>query len=84
MIKQFLVSVFLLLILTGGMFLHYAVNKSSAGEQELGVLVGLTGVRTPSLSTAYYEPRIMPFQHVANPAYPHMQAINRMDIVYAE
>lgn len=84
MAKQFLVSVLLLLLLTGSMFLHYAVNNTLTGQQELGVLVGLTGVRTPSLSTAYYEPRVMPYQHVANPAYPHMQAINRMDFVYAE
>ena len=83
-VKQFLVSVSLLLILSGGMFLHYAANKRSAGQQELRILVGLTDIRTPSLSTSYYEPRVRSCQEAQNPAYPQMQTINRMDFVYAE
>ena len=84
MVRQFFLSVSVLLLLSVGMLLHYMASDSSAKQQAMRTLVALTGIHTPSLSTAYYEPRVMPYQQISNPAYPQMQTINRMDFVYAE
>ncbi len=45
----------------------------------MGALVHFS---SPALSVAYYEPRVLFFEEAENPAYPQMQAINKMDFVY--
>jgi hypothetical protein len=49
-----------------------------------GNIVECTNIVSPSLSVAYYEPRILFSEEAVNPAYPQMQTINKMDLIYAK
>jgi len=44
----------------------------------------VTKLSSPSLSVAYYEPRLFCYDEDSNPAYPQMQTMNKMDLVYAK
>lgn len=68
--------------MAGGVSMHYLLRPLDS-ENTMISLVKLTGLVSPSLSVAYYEPRILFFDEVINPAYPQMQPINKMDLVYA-
>jgi len=45
-------------------------------------MVKITKISSPSLSVAFYEPRVLFYENAQNPAYPQMQAIDKMDVVY--
>ncbi len=47
-------------------------------------IVSITKIASPALSVAYYEPRILLHEQAVNPAYPQMQTINKMDLVYGK
>jgi len=84
MIRPFFVLVCIMAVLISGILLHYATYDISGQRSRLSSLVILTGLAAPSLSVAYYEPRILLYDEAANPAYPQMQPINRMDLVYGK
>jgi len=83
MIKPFLGWVAALLLCVGGVAVHYLAQGKHA-QEEVRQVVRVTGLPVPSLSVAYYEPRVLFYENAANPAYPQMQIINRMDLVYAK
>jgi hypothetical protein len=82
MLKPFFVLVTLLVFMAGGVSIHYLLHPHGP-ENTMISLVKLTGLVSPSLSVTYYEPRILFFEEAVNPAYPQMQPINKMDLVYA-
>jgi len=82
MFKPFFVLIALLLFMVAGVSIHYFL-RSHDSEHTMISLAKLTGLVSPSLSVAYYEPRILFFDEAVNPAYPQMQPINKMDLVYA-
>ncbi len=71
-----------MVLLTSGILLHYMTYDASMRTGRLASLVELTGFSSPSLSVAYYEPRLFLYDEAVNPAYPEMQPINKMDLVY--
>jgi len=81
MLKPFFVLVSLLIFMLGGMSMHYLLYPHGLENTMTGI-VKLTGLVSPSLSVAYYEPRVLFFEEAVNPAYPQMQPINKMDLVY--
>lgn len=81
MLKPFFFLVTLLIFMLGGMSIHYVLHQDSS-ENTIAGIVKLTGLASPSLSVAYYEPRVLFFEEAVNPAYPQMQPINKMDLVY--
>jgi len=83
MLKPFFVLITLLLFMVGGVSMHYLL-RSHDSEHTMISLVKLTGLASPSLSVAYYEPRILFFDKAVNPAYPQMQPINKTELVYAK
>ncbi len=83
MIKPFLGLVTVLFLCAGGVALHYLVYGKHTQEAAKQI-VKITKLPSPSLSVAYYEPRVLFYENAANPAYPQMQVINRMDLVYAK
>jgi len=63
--------------------LHYILHNDMTMRSN-GNIVQCSKIASPSLSVAYYEPRILFFEAAVNPAYPQMQTINKMDLVYAK
>ncbi len=82
MIKPFFAVVALLLLSAGLVLSHYFVYDYETEQTSLQRMGALVHFSSPALSVAYYEPRVLFFEEAENPAYPQMQAINKMDFVY--
>jgi hypothetical protein len=81
MIKPFFIGVLLLVSGVVAAGVHYMTSP----RQEIPSMISAaTGMVSPSLSVAYYEPRILLLEKASNPAYPAMPSINRLDYVYAK
>jgi len=84
MIKPFFVSLGLLMIFVGMVSIHYFYSDDDTSEKMLQNISSITQVSSASLSVTYYEPRVLFYEKMDNPAYPQMLSINKMDFVYAE
>jgi hypothetical protein len=73
-----------MLLLTGFVFMHYLTHNSASSQEMLTGVTKVTKFSSPSLSVAYYEPRILSSKETLNPAYPQMEVINKMDLVYVQ
>lgn len=62
-------------------FLHYFTYDRETRYNQLGAITTLTSISSPSLSTSFYEPRLLG-ENIMHPAYPQMQPIDRMRFVY--
>ena len=85
MIKPFMGIVAVLCMMVGITGVHYLYTVTHTGTPAaLSAVTELTGLSSPSLSSAFYEPRLLYRQKAENPAYPDMLPINRTDFVYEE
>ena len=84
MLKQFQLLILIMGVLLLVVFVHYRTFNYAMEKKQLSAVSSVTKFSAPSLSVAYYEPRILLYDAVVNPAYPQMQTINKMDLVYAE
>lgn len=82
MVKQFLILVLLLVLLIGFVAGHSLYYNRATPEETILAVSNLTKVTSPSLSVAYYEPRLLQFEAPVNPSYPEMSAIDRTDFIY--
>ena len=82
MVRQFTGLFFGLMVLVLGMAFHYFAADREVPYRKMADIATLTGIVSPVLSAAYYEPRLLKFDEAANPAYPEMPAINHYDFVY--
>lgn len=83
MIKPFFVSLGVLMMLVSMVFMHYFYSDDEISQKMLQNISSITQVSSASLSVAYYEPRVLFYEKMDNPAYPQMLSINKMDFVYA-
>jgi len=83
MMKQFFVAATLLLLLTGLAVGHYLFEDKRSHKEAFLAVVAVTGIVSPSLSTAFYEPAFLG-EKVEHPVSMQMQSLNRMEFVYAE
>ncbi len=74
----------IMMFLAAGVLLHSMTYDGSRETSRLLSLVEVTGLSSPSLSVAFYEPRVFLYDETINPAYPQMQPINRMDFIYGK
>ena len=84
MIKEFSILVSIVLLLTGFVSVHYLTYNGSPSQKTLISVTKITEISSPSLSVVYYEPRVLFYEKTLNPAYPQMQAMNKMDLVYEQ
>ena len=84
MVKEFFMFVLVLFSMAVAVLLHYTMHDVTVQKSEISRIVSLTKLATPSLSVAFYEPRVFLLENAVNPAYPQMQPINKMDFVYAK
>ena len=84
MIKEFFIVVSIVLSLAGFVLVHYMTHNSISSQKMLSSVAKVTKLSSPSLSVAYYEPRILFNKDTINPAYPQMQTMNKMDLVYEQ
>ena len=84
MVKEFSILVSIVLLLAGFVFIHYFTYNGSSSKKTLGSITKITEISSPSLSVAFYEPRVLFYEEALNPAYPQMQRINKMDLVYEQ
>ena len=61
---------------------HYFAYDREVLQEANQKITALTHFSTPTLSVAYYEPRVLFYETASSPVYPQMQPINRMDFVY--
>lgn len=61
---------------------HYLSYDRAKSKEMLLAVSALSRISSPSLSVAYYEPRLLIFDRVVNPSYPEMTPIDRMDFIY--
>ena len=59
-------------------------HDGAVQNNSLSMLANITKLSSPSLSVAYYEPRVFLYDEDSNPAYPQMQTMNKMDLVYEQ
>lgn len=72
----------MIVLLAGMMLVHYRLSAPTQTFEKLTALAALTKIASPSLSSAYYEPRLLS-ESSSHPAYPQMHSIDRTDFVYA-
>ena len=84
MIKEFSILVSVMLLLTSFVFMHYLMHNDASSQEMLNSVTKVTKLSSPSLSVAYYEPRVLSSKETLNPAYPQMEVINKMDLVYVQ
>ncbi len=84
MVKEFSILVSIVLLLTGFVAVHYLTHNGSSSQKTLSSVTKITEISSPSLSVAFYEPRVLFYEEPLNPAYPQMQTMNKMDLVYAQ
>jgi len=84
LIKEFFIVVSIVLSLAGFVLVHYMIHNSISSQEILSSVTKVTKLSSPSLSVAYYEPRVLFYKEALNPAYPQMQTINKMDLVYEQ
>ena len=84
MIKEFSILISIVLLLVSFIFIHYLTHNGISSQEMLKSITKVTKLSSPSLSVAYYEPRVFLYDEDSNPAYPQMQTMNKMDFVYAK
>ena len=84
LIKEFFIGVAMIFSLAAFVLVHYATHNATSSQEILNSVAKLTKLSSPSLSVAYYEPRVLFYEEALNPAYPQMQTINKMDLVYEQ
>ncbi len=84
MIKEFSILVSMVLLLVSFVVVHYLTHNGMYSKEILSSVTKVTKLSSPSLSVAYYEPRVLFYDETSNPSYPQMQAINKMELVYAQ
>jgi len=73
-----------LIMLSGGMVVHYTLTDRTTPDTALTQLVAVTGLDTPAYGAAWYAPRSLRHQVEAlNPAYPELTPILRSEYLYA-
>ncbi len=63
---------------------HYFLFERSALLAKQRALVELTGLDSPTLSVAWFEPRLRRFEAPFNLAYPELLSTDRLDFVYGD
>jgi hypothetical protein len=74
------VLAFMLLAMLG----HFLLFDRSAVLAKQRALVEVTGLDSPALSVAWFEPRLRRFEASLDPAYPELLPTDRLDFVYGE
>ena len=82
MIKPFFAWVTVLVLSVGLVVGHYLQYDRKIPQETLQEISAVTHFSSPALSVSYYEPRILFYETASNPAYPQMQALNRMNFIY--
>ena len=84
MIKEFSILLSMVLLSTGFVLIHYLTHNGISAQKSLNSVAKITKISSPSLSVAYYEPRVLFYEETLNPAYPQMQRMNKMDLIYEQ
>jgi len=84
LIKQFFTLVLFLVLLVTVVAAHYVTHDGIKQNSDLSTIVTITKLSSPSFGVAYYEPRVYLYDDESNPAYPQMQTMNKMDLVYEQ
>ena len=74
----------MMLFLAGIVLVHYVTHNGSSSQEMLSSVTKITKLSSPSLSVTYYEPRVLSYEDDLNPAYPQMQTMNKMNLVYTK
>jgi len=84
MVKQFYIVVAFLMISISVVVVDYLrYDRESFGES-IEAISSLSKISSPSLSSSWYEPRLLYIDDRTNLIYPEMSRVDKMEFVYAK
>jgi hypothetical protein len=84
MVRAYYFSALFLLALTLSAFGHYLLTDREGLQRSIDGVAALTGLASPALGVAWYEPRLRRFEAAFNPAYPELLPPERQGFVYGD
>jgi len=84
MIRSFYASAALLLLLLLAVGAHYLMSDRQGLREGIARTAAVTGLASPALAAAWYEPRLRRFEAPWNPAYPELLPAERQGFVYGD
>ena len=84
MVRAYYLSALFLLALTLAAFGHYLLTDREGLQRSIDGVAALTGLASPALGVAWYEPRLRRFEAAFNPAYPELLPPERQGFVYGD
>jgi hypothetical protein len=84
MIRAFYGSALVLLLLLLAVGFHFVTTDRKGIREGVWRTVAVTGLASPALNAAWYEPRLRRFEASLNSAYPELLAPDRQSFVYGD
>jgi hypothetical protein len=84
MIRQFYIVVLCLISIISVVLVDYISYDRDSFRDSIDNLSMLTKITSPSLSSNWYEARLLCMDRRKNPIYPEMSSIDKMEFVYAK
>jgi formate-dependent nitrite reductase membrane component NrfD len=84
MIRAYYLSALFLLALVAAATAHYLLTDREGRQRSVERVAALTGLASPALGVAWYEPRLRRFEAAFNPAYPELLPPERQGFVYGD
>jgi len=84
MVRAYYFSALFLLALALAVVGHYLVTDREGLQRSIDGVAALTGLASPALGVAWYEPRLRRFEAAFNPAYPELLPPERQGFIYGE
>jgi hypothetical protein len=84
MVRAYCLSALFLLALALAAMGHYLAADREGLQRRIDGVAALTGLASPALGVAWYEPRLRRFEAAFNPAYPELLPPERQGFVYGD
>jgi len=84
MVKQFYIAVVFLILSISVIVIDYLRYDRESFGKSIEAISSLTKISSPSLNSSWYESRLLYLDERANPIYPEMSRVDKMEFVYAK
>ncbi len=84
MVKQFYIMVTTMILLSLVIVLDYLNYDRDGFKESIESISALTTMSSLSMSSSWYEPRLLYMDDRSNPIYPEMSRVDKMEFVYAK
>ena len=84
MVRQFYIMLSLMALLLSVVVVDYLSYDRGDFRESIESISALTTISSPSMSSSWYEPRLLYMDDRENPIYPEMCRVDKMGFVYAK